>query len=92
MMGQSRENLTERTCGQPKKTITLRATNHSGSQSYQTVFLCKERIFPFFATKLGQCTAHTFFSSTTNSQAQQRKSENRKNESLVGSTPVYGII
>ena len=56
-------------------------------QSYQTFFLHKQRIFPFFATKLGCCTVHTFFSYATNSQAYQQKSENRKNESLVGSTP-----
>ena len=39
------------------------------SQSYQTLFLRKQIIFPFFATKLGRCTVHTFFSYATNSQA-----------------------
>ena len=57
------------------------------SRSYQTFFLGKQRFFPFFATKLGRCTVQTFFSYGTNSQAYQRKSENRKNESSVGLTP-----
>ena len=57
------------------------------SRSYQTFFLRKRRIFSFFATKLGHCTVHTFFSYATNSQAYQQKSENRKNESLVRLTP-----
>ena len=39
------------------------------SQSYQTFFLQKRRIFPFFATKLGRCLIHTFFPFATNSQA-----------------------
>ena len=39
------------------------------SRSYQTFFLRKQRIFSFFATKLGHCIIHTFFLFATNSQA-----------------------
>ena len=35
--------------------------NDSRRQSYQTFFLWKRRIFPFFATKLGCFTVNTFF-------------------------------
>ena len=49
-------------------------------------FFVNVEFLHFFATKLGCCTVRTF-SYATNSQAYQRKSENRKNESLVGSTP-----
>ena len=34
----------------------------TGRQSYQTFFLCKQRIFPFFADKLGHFIANAFFS------------------------------
>ena len=57
------------------------------SQSYQTVFLRKRRIFPFFAYKLDHFLWIHIFPFLTNTQAYQQKSENRKNESLVGSTP-----
>ena len=40
-------------------TVSFRTTRR---QSYQIIFLRKRRIFPFFITKLGSCTVHTFFS------------------------------
>ena len=44
-----------------------------------------------FATKLGHCTVHSFFSYATHSQAYQQILENRKNESLVGLTPSVAV-
>ena len=57
------------------------------SQSYQTLFLWKQRNFLFSATKLGCLIINTFFLFTTNSQAYHRKSKNEEKQSLVGSTP-----
>ena len=41
----------------------------SRSRSYQTFFLWKRIIFPFFATKLGHFIADAFFPYASNSQA-----------------------
>ena len=49
----------------------------SRSQSYQTYFLRKRRIFPFFATKLGHRRVHTFFYML---QTLKLNSKNRKTE------------
>ena len=43
------------------KVVGNKKVRHTWSRSYQTFFLRKCRIFPFFATKLGHCTVHTFF-------------------------------
>jgi len=61
------------------------------SQSYQKKFLRKQRILPFFGTKLGCFAVSTFFSYATNSRAYQRKSENGKNKSFVGSAPAFSL-
>ena len=61
--------------------------NLTRSRFYQALFLRKQRIFPVFADKLGHFIADAFFPYVTNTQAYQRKSETRKNESLVRLTP-----
>ena len=62
-------------------------TSWSRSQSYQTFFLRKRRIFSVVPDKLGHFIADAFFPYVTNTQAYQRKSETRKNESFVRLTP-----
>ena len=64
---------------------------NSWSQSYQALFLWKQRIFTVFTDKLGHFIAWCFFPYVTNTQAYKRKSETRKNESLVRLTPDLSI-
>ena len=49
-------------------------------------FLRKQRIFPFFAAKLGRCTVHTFIKTL---KLNSEHWKNQKNESLIGSTLGY---
>ena len=44
----------------PTEYVTRAELGETWSRSYQTFFLCKQRIFLFYATKLGRCTVHTF--------------------------------
>ncbi len=75
-----------------KKRYCLRTEKKvdSRSQSYQTFFLRKAKIFPFFAIKLACFIAKALISYVTNTQASQEKSENKEKTSLVGLTPVFG--
>ncbi len=64
--------------------------SHSRSQSYQTFIFIKWTFIPYFAIELDCFIVHALFSYDTNTQAKQRKFENKENQRLVGLTP--GII